>query len=250
MKIATGQQASGENQRFQFAACVLCALLVAMASPADAQPLKRVFRVGYLSPYAELEPRAQGFRQGLKELRYVEGQNLAVEWRFANTQSDLLTKFAAELASLPADVIVAPTTPVIQAVKKATATIPIVMVAAADPVEGGLVRSLARPAGNITGITSISADLYGKRFELLKEVVPRLSRVGVLRQPNFTPRSPRSFKEVEAIAGTLGLRLQSLEVRVPEDLEDVLRAALKEESQAHSFSIIRSSSLEGSASRI
>jgi putative ABC transport system substrate-binding protein len=182
---------------------LLATLLLTTAPFAYAQDTKKLFRIGYLSPYAALEPRAQGFQQGLRELGYVEGHNIAVEWRFANTRSDLLTKFAEELASLPADVILAPTTPVIQAVKKTTATIPIVMVAAADPVEGGLVGSLARPGGNITGLTSISADLYGKRFELLKEVAPRLSRVGVLRQPNFSSRSPRAFQEVELLPARL-----------------------------------------------
>jgi putative ABC transport system substrate-binding protein len=120
----------------------------------------------------------------------------------------------------------------IQAVKQLTTAIPIVMIAAADPVEGGLVASLAQPGGNITGLTSISADLYGKRFELLKEVVPRLSRVGVLRVPDFTSRSPRAYKEVEATADTLGLKLQSLEVRDPGDIEEVFRTASKADSQA------------------
>jgi putative ABC transport system substrate-binding protein len=206
--------------------------LLATPGAVKAQQVKKIYRVGYLSTYAGLEPRSKQFRQSLRDLGYVEGKNILIEWRFANAKADLFSKFAEELVSLKVDVIVAGTTPVIQAVKKATVAIPIVMIAAVDPVEAGLVGSLARPEGNATGLTSISADLYGKRLELLKEIVPRLSRVAVLRNPIFSSLSPRAFKEVESTADALGLKLQSLEVRDPGDIEGAFRVANKTGSQA------------------
>ena len=202
---------------------LLTTVLLATVSPLAAQQTKNLFRIGHLSPYAGPEIRSRAFQQGLRELGYVEGENIVIERRFANANTELVTKFAKELVYLRVDVVFTNTTPLIQAVKKVTTTIPIVMIAAADPVEGGLIASLARPGGNITGLTSISADLYGKRFELLKETVPRLIRIGVLRVPDFTSRSPRSYKEVETTADTLGLKLQSLEVNRPGDIEKRFR---------------------------
>jgi putative ABC transport system substrate-binding protein len=161
-------------------------MLLALCSSIEAQQPKKLFRIGHLSPYAGPEIRSRAFQQGLQELGYIEGKNLVIERRFANANTELVTRFAKELVDLRVDVMFTNTTPLIQAVKKFTTTIPIVMIAAADPVETGLVASLSRPEGNVTGLTSISADLYGKRFDLLKEVVPRLSRVAVLRDPNFS----------------------------------------------------------------
>jgi putative ABC transport system substrate-binding protein len=211
---------------------LLTTLLLATVSPAAAQQAKNLFRIGHLSPYAGPETRSRAFQQGLHDLGYVEGENIVIERRFANANTELANKFAKELVDLRVDVVFTNTTPLIQAVKKLTTTIPIVMIAAADPVEGGLIASLARPGGNITGLTSISADLYGKRLELLKEIVPRLMRVGVLRVPDFTSRSPRSYKEVEATADSLGLKLQSLEVNRPGDIEKAFQTASRTASQA------------------
>ena len=232
MRLGNRQRAIGNRVRLRIACYALCALLLALCGPADAQQTKGLFRIGHLSPYAGPEIRSRAFQQGLHELGYIEGKNLVIERRFANANSELVTRFAKELVDLRVDVMFTNTTPLIQAVKRVTTTIPIVMIAAADPVEGGLVASLSRPEGNVTGLTSISADLYGKRFDLLKEVVPHLSRVAVLRNPNFSSRSPRSFEEVENIADTLGLRLQSLDVRAPDDVEGAFRAATKSSSQA------------------
>jgi len=213
-------------------ALALSAMLLAISLPAKAQQPNKVFHLGYLSPRAGMEPREQAFQQRLRALGYVEGNNIIIEWRFANAKPELLHKFTAELVGLKVDLILVSTTPAILAVKKATETMPIVMIAAVDPVEAGLVASLARPGGNITGLTSISAELYGKRLELLKEVIPRLSRVGVLKDPGFTSRSPRSFKEVESTANRLGLTLQSLDVHSIEDIEPAFRNAMQARSQA------------------
>jgi len=211
---------------------MLAAAILTIGHFAEAQQGSKPHRIGYLSSFAGRDPRFDAFEQGLRELGYVEGKTIVIERRFANANAGLLQKFAEELVSLKAEIIFTSTTPAIQAVKKATSTIPIVMYSAADPVEAGLVSSLARPAENVTGLTSISADLYGKRLDLLKEIVPQLSRVAVLRDPNFTSRSPKSFKEVESDAEKLGLKLQSLEVRNRSDIEDAFRAATKARSQA------------------
>jgi putative ABC transport system substrate-binding protein len=200
---------------------------------AEAQQAKKMPRIGILSPDA-ISLRAnlyEAFRQGLRELGYVEGQNLSFEWRSAEGKLDRLAGLAAELVRIKVDVIVTSGTPAAQAAKKATGTVPIVMTAAADPVETGLVASLAKPGGNITGMTSISSGLAGKRLELLKEIVPGLSRVGVLRDPDY-PRGADTLKGVEVTAGLLGLKLQSLEVRSPEDFESVFRSATKAGVQA------------------
>jgi len=207
---------------------ILVALILTVARFADAQQGSKPRRIGYLSPYAGPEPRFEAFQQGLRELGYVEGKNFFIERRFA----ELLRSLAEELVGLNVDIIFTSTTPAVQAVKRATSTIPIVMILAADPVDAGLVSSLARPEGNVAGLTSISADLYGKRLDLLKEIVPQLSRVAVLRDPNFSSRSPKAYKKVESDAEKLGLKLQSLDVHQPGDFEGAFRAATKARSQA------------------
>jgi putative ABC transport system substrate-binding protein len=197
----------------QITALTIGAMLFALCFPVDAQQGSKPHRVGYISTYAGPEPRFEAFERGLRELGYVEGKNFLVERRFANGKTELLRSFAEELVGLKVDIIFTSTTPVIQAVKRATSIIPIVMILAADPVDAGLVSSLARPGGNVTRLTSISADLYSKRLDLLKEVIPQLSRVAVLRDPNFSSRSPKAYQEVESDAEKLSLKLQSLDIR-------------------------------------
>jgi putative ABC transport system substrate-binding protein len=207
----------------------LSALLCALCSSVAAQQTAKVPRVGVLTPTFAVgfEP----FRQGLRELGYVEGKNLAIEYRFAEGKLDRLPALAAGLVRHKVDIVVAVGGPSVQAAKKATETIPIVMTNAGDPVDQGFVASLARPGGNITGLSSLTTDLAGKRLELLKEIVPKLSRLAVLWHPDAIG-STLSWKESQLAAREQGLQLQSLEVRDPEDLEGAFQAASKERAQA------------------
>src|SRR4030095_10265518 len=171
---------------------ILCAvMLVAVAVIAEAQQPKKVSRLGYLSSVdaATDSPRVEGIRLALRELGYIEGQNIAIEYRFAEGKVDRAPELAAELVRLKVDIIVvASGDPWIRAAKNATKTIPIVMVGVgSDPVRAGLVESLARPGGNVTGFTALNRELGGKRLELLKEAVPKLSRVAVLYDPANPP---------------------------------------------------------------
>ena len=165
-------------------------------------------------------------RQRLRELGYVEGQNLAIEWRFWDGNPDRLNKYVAEVVGLKVDVIFGNNTATIQAAKKGTTTIPIVMQLAGDPVENGLVASPEHPGGNVTGLTSASSALYGKRLELAKEIVPKLLRVGVLWEPAYVALTgSRTFKEVEAATGALQVKLEPLEVGSREEFENAFRKA-------------------------
>jgi putative ABC transport system substrate-binding protein len=157
---------------------ILIALLLALSLPAEAQQAKKVHRIGYLSRSSESDnlPRIQAFRQGLRDLGYVEGQNILIEYRYAEGNSDRLPPLAADLVARKVDVIVAPGTGPVSAAKQATKTVPIIMVTAPDPVAGGFINSLARPGGNVTGLTNVAPDLSGKRLELLKEAVPKAAR--------------------------------------------------------------------------
>jgi putative ABC transport system substrate-binding protein len=172
--------------------------------------------------------RVGEFRQGLRELGYVEGQNITVEYRFAKGKRDRLAKLADELVGLKLSVIVASTTPSARALKRATTTIPIVMVVGSDPVARGLVSSLQRPGGNITGFTLFAQELSGKRLELLKKALPKIRRVGVL----WDGRSNRTFKATQGAAQSLGLELRSLEARGISDLERVFEQAAIERTDA------------------
>jgi putative ABC transport system substrate-binding protein len=202
-----------------------------LASPlvAQAQQAGKVYRVGFLgNSTAALEANLVGpFREGLRDLGYVEGRNVLIEYRWAEGKYERFPALIAELAALKVDVIVAAGTPAALAVKKATTSIPLVMVAVGDPVGVGLVASLARPGGNITGLTSIAAELEGKRLELLREVIPKLSYIAVLWNP-ASPFSVVAEKEVQAAAQVLRMRVQSLGVRAPEELEDAFAAIVRE----------------------
>ena len=211
----------------------LAALVLPNTQPAEAQQPKKVSRIGYVragSP-ATAGHHAQAFVQGLRKLGYVEGQNIAIEYRWAEGKLESLPAFIADLVRLRVDVIVSSATPAIRFAKEQTSTFPIVMAGVIDPVGAGFAASLAHPGGNITGLTHLSPDLSGKRLELLKEVVPRLLRVAVLWNPNH-PGQPLVFKETQVAAQALQVTLISMEARNREELERVLLAISKERPQA------------------
>jgi putative ABC transport system substrate-binding protein len=210
----------------------LCAMLFALSSSASAQQPKKVHRLGYLSntdPVGE-STRSEAIRLALRELGYIEGQNIAVEYRYMEGKRDRLAELVAELVRLKVDLIVAAGgPPSIQAAKNATKTIPIVMVGTGiDPVEAGFIESLARPGGNVTGITLLSRELGGKRLELLKEAVPKLARVAVLYDPAL-PGIARVVKEdLPVAARALGLTVRSWEVRNADGFEKAFAVLNKE----------------------
>jgi len=207
-------------------------MLLALPFPARAQQPKKILRIGYLSVSdAAIEStRSEGIRLALHERGYIEGQNIATEYRYAEGKPDRYPELLAELLRLKVDIIVvAGGTGVIRAAKNATKTIPIVMFdGGANPVEDGLVESLARPGGNVTGLTNLSLELGGKRLELLKEAVPKVARVAVLYDPT-TPASVLDVKEVLPVAArALKLTLQPWEIRGTDDFERVFAALSKQ----------------------
>jgi len=216
------------NARFLLAA--LSALLLALPCPAEAQQPTKVPRIGYFS--GGTDPSTPGlsfesFQQTLRDLGYIEAKNILFENRYAQGNRDRIPSLVAELVQLKVDVFLTGNLTAIRLAKQATQTIPIVMVTNADPVATGLIDSLARPGGNITGITNLSRDLSAKRLELLKEIVPRLSRVAILWDET-NEGSHIGFKEYEAGARVLNLQLQSLEIRGPNpDLQGAFQAATK-----------------------
>ena len=199
-------------------------VLLAIAVIAEAQQPKKVPRIGYLAVSSSSQTRTEPFRQGLRELGYVEGKNIIIEWRFAEGNRDRVTELAAELVRLKVDVIVTGGPGATHPAKEATQTIPIVMGQDSDPVGNGFVASLARPGGNITGLSNLTPELSGKQLELLKEIVPRLSRVAVLRNSNSQGVAP-VLKELELAAGALKIKLQYLGVFGSKDIESGFRAA-------------------------
>jgi putative ABC transport system substrate-binding protein len=212
----------------------LCALLLALGVPADSQQPKKISRVGYLAAVSAAAdaPRLEAFRQGLLDLGYVEGQNLIIEYRHQGGGFERLPELAAELVGQKPDVLVAVTTNAAQTAKKATTTIPIVFMGVTDPVTAGLVESLARPGGNITGITNMAAILTGKRLELLKETIPMVSRLAVLWDPQ-APGSVPQWHDSQLPARELGLELYSMEVSRADHYE----AAFKEAVEAHNTAV-------------
>ena len=210
---------------------LLTVVLLAVSVIAEAQQPKKVPRIGYLSPLdsASESTRAEVIRLALRELGYIEGQNIAIEYRYAEGKRDRLPELAAELVRLKVDLIVVAGGTTTQAAKIATKTIPIIMVGSgADPVEAGFVESLARPGGNITGLTNLGQELGGKRLELLKEAVPKVVRVAVLYDPTI-PGTAREVKEDFTVAArALGLTVRSWEVRDADGFEKVFAALNKE----------------------
>src|SRR5215468_5251406 len=201
--------------------------LGALAAPiiSGAQPAARIPRIGVLHPGAPATSShfAAAFTEGLRELGYLEGQNIVVERRFGEAKPERLPDIAAELVRLRVDVIVTSTDPGIAAVKQQTQTIPIVMANSIDPVGTGFVASLSRPGGNVTGLSSVSPELSAKRLELLKEAVPGLSRVAIVWNPDVRG-AVFEYKETESAARSLHLQLQSVEVNRPDDFDRAFSA--------------------------
>ena len=193
-----------------------------------AQQPKKVPRIGFLSPFSPsaTAPWLQAFRQGLRDLGWIDGKNIGIEYRYAEGRNDRLPDLAADLVRLKVDIIVTAVTPDALAAKNATKTIPIVMAASGDPVASGLVHSLARPGGNITGLSQMNPDLAGKRLELLKEIVPKLSRVAVFWNPQ-DQMSTISWNELQLPAGSLGVQLHSMEIRNSSDFDKAFGDAIK-----------------------
>lgn len=207
--------------------------LVLLAAPlaAEAQAAGKPYRIGWLHPAPLPSEWMAGFRQGLREFGYVEGKDLVIEYRWGDGRFDRLPAMAAELVRLNVDVLIAGNTAAVLALRDATRTIPIVMTATNDPVGIGLVDSLARPGGNVTGLSGVGPDLSGKRLELLKEAIPGLTRVTAL----FNPENPSMAlvqRETQASANALGLALQILHLRNPSELDAAFTAIVRERSGA------------------
>jgi putative tryptophan/tyrosine transport system substrate-binding protein len=211
----------------------LGAMLFALCSVAEAQQPKKVARIGYLTAgsLSASSERTEAFRQGLRELGYIEGKNIVIEWRAPEGKPDRLPTLAAELVRLNVDVIVTGGSGATRPIKEATSTIPIVMAQDQDPVANGFVASLARPGGNITGLSRLAPELSGKQVDLLKEVVPRLSRLALLGRSTQPANAP-TLREIELAAGALGLKLQYLDVLGPKDFETAFREASKGRADA------------------
>ena len=197
------------------------------------QPPRKIARIGFLSPLsaATATHNFDALRQGLRDLGWVEGRNIAIEIRYGQGNLSLLPALAGELLGLNVDVIVTGSTPGALAVKNATRTVPIVMVTTGDPVAAGIVASLARPGGNVTGMTALGRELGGKRLALLKEAFPRITRVAVITNP-LDPEHAPVVKELETAARSLGVQLQLLEVRAPGEFEHAFAAIARERAGA------------------
>ncbi|MDZ4347015.1 MAG: ABC transporter substrate-binding protein [Candidatus Binatia bacterium] len=211
----------------------LGAMLFALSIPAQAQQPTNIPRIGYLTTVSlsAISARIEAFRQGLRELGYVEGKNIVIEYRSAEGKPDRVPALAAELVRLKVDIIVTTGSAPTRAAKEATSTIPIVMTNDADPIATGFVASLARPGANITGLSTLAPQLSGKRLEILREVVPKLSRVAVFGT-STQPGHAQELREVELVAKAFGVKLQYLDVLEPNDIETAFRAATKGRAQA------------------
>jgi putative ABC transport system substrate-binding protein len=233
MTVSSQQKSVGSirGEKPMIRKIIICLLLT--VSLAQAQQAGKIPRIGYLlgPSLSSLAARIEAFRQGLRELGYVEGKNIVIEYRSAEGEIDRLPALAAELVRLKVDVIVTGGPAPTRSAREATITIPIVMAQDSDPVANGFVASLARPGGNITGLSTLAPEISGKRLELLKETVPRLSRVAVFGTSNY-PGNAQSLREVELVAGAFGVKLQYLDVLSPKDIETAFRAATKGRAQA------------------
>ena len=196
---------------------------------AEAQRAGKVWRIGVLGN--ENSAPWEGLRQGLRDLGYVDGRNVTIEWRWSEGRTDRLPALAIELVQLKVDVIVASGTQGVRAAKQATSTIPIVMTVSAYPDKIGLVESLARPGGNVTGLSNVAPELSGKRLQLLKEIAPRVSRVAHLWNPS-SPVEPLGFRDLLAAASAAGMEIQSVEVRSPEDFPAAFAAVASNHAHA------------------
>lgn len=208
--------------------------LVAAPLVADAQPAGKVYRLGYLSSgsLSLAAPFIEAFWQGLRELGWVEGQNIVIDYRFAEGRFDRLPDLAAELVRLKVDVFVATSSPAVTAARNATATIPIVMINVSDPVGQGLIASLAHPGGNVTGLSySVGLELFSKQLGLLEEVVPKVRRIAILSNPANSSHA-LAIRDVKVAARSLGAQLQLLEARGPDEFDGAFAAMAKERAGA------------------
>ena len=232
MNVASGQWSRDSKSAFYI---VLGALLFALCASSQAQQPEKRRRIGFLIPasLSAVALRTAAFQRGLRDLGYVEGQNMTIEWRSAEGKLDLLPSLAAELVRLKVDIIVAAGgDPPVRAAKQATQTIPIVMANASDPVGAGLVASLNNPGGNVTGLsTAPGPEIYGKHLELLKETFPKLSRVAILSNP-ANQFSALALREAKATARAFKVSLQILEARNPDEFDTAFAAATKERAGA------------------
>lgn len=217
----------------KFLSLVLGVTLFMLCVQVDAQPRKRAPRIGFLSGGSAdtNAARDRAFRDGLKALGYVEGKNVVVEWRFAENNPDRYPELVADLVRFEVDVIVTAGSASTRMAKKGANSIPIVMAQDPDPVGNGYVASLSRPGGNITGLSNYSASLNSKRLELLKEIIPKLSRLAVLGDSSF-PGNVQALSEMELAARALNVRIESLDVQDHKDIESLFRAASKGRSDA------------------
>jgi ABC-type uncharacterized transport system substrate-binding protein len=218
------------NSKFAF---VAAALLLALCSSTEAQQPSKIARIGYLSisPFSANAARIEAFRQGLRELGYTEGKNIAIEWRSGDGKEDRVPALAAELVSLKVDVIVTGGPGATRLAKQATRIIPIIMAQDSDPVGNGFVASLARPGGNITGLSTVSPEINGKRLELLKEIIPKLSRVTVLGS-STNPGNELALKEIQVAAQALKVQIQYLDLLSPDDFDNAFQTAKKQRADA------------------
>ena len=225
--------ATGNSKRIKLFGFALCAVLFALCVSAQAQQPTKVPRIGFLiaSSPSPVSARLEAFRQGLRELGYVEGKSIVIDYRWAEGKVDRMPDLAAQLIGLKVDIILSTGPQTTRAAKEATSTIPIVMGFDNDPVGNGFVASLARPGGNITGLSTLAPEISGKQLELLKEIVPRLSRVAVFGT-STQPGNAQALKEIELAAGTLGTKFQFLDVVGPQDTEAAFRAAGKGRADA------------------
>jgi putative ABC transport system substrate-binding protein len=200
---------------------------------AGAQQPKKIPRIGLLftGESSPPSPNVEAFRQGLRDLSYVEGKNIVLEYRYAEGKIERLTQLAEELVRLPVDVIVTALSPAIHAAKRATDTIPIVFAVSGNPMATGYVASLARPGGNVTGLSALGPELSGKQLELLKEAIPKASRMAVLTNPSGL-NWKLDVKEMEPAARSLGVQLQVLEIRGPDDLDRAFQSAKRQRAEA------------------
>jgi len=208
-------------------------MLLALGFTVDAQQPTKIPRIGFLGAVSRstVSARTEAFRQGLRELGYVEGKNIVIEYRYVEGKLDRVSELAAELVRLKVDIIVTAGPASTRSAKEATVTIPIVMAFDNDPVGSGFVASLARPGGNITGLSTLAPEISGKQLELLKEIAPRLSRVAVLGNSTVSGNA-QMLREVELAAGALGVKLQYLDILGPKDIETAFRAASKGRANA------------------
>jgi putative tryptophan/tyrosine transport system substrate-binding protein len=220
---------TAKDMKKKIAVLTLCAMLFALCGVANAQQTGKIFRIGFLdnSTASGMAVLVEAFRQEMSKLGWIEGKNIAIEYRFAEQKSERLPELAADLVRLKVDLIVVTETPVALAAKSATAFIPVVMTNVGDPVGFGLVASLARPGGNVTGVSSLTAELGTKRLEILKDAVPKLGRVGLLRLPRGTSGAQElQLKELRAAAVALKLRLEEIETQLDaKGLESAFRTA-------------------------